>query len=368
MSISIIDNFELGADKPMDNRFVVGPGLKYETKAEITHKYTGLKTWDINDGLGYLWNGSSWELDPSSETIAVGPGSTSSIAKFTSSGNIGNSIMVESSGKITVSGILQASNLVGAGSNITNINANNISSGVLSLSRIQGSTNSIVVSNGVGLASSWLYLDDVTVGNSNKVEITNSSTGNHYLLSSLSDGSQGLYKNNSLVYKPLTDSLMLCKTSIGTDGVAPDYGLLVSGNVVLSGLNSYTESSTQSFTLVTDGTGDIKLDTGITIPYMGIILWNDDDLPRGFGICDGSTYLTPLGTASSPDMRQRFLFGAGNAVDVNTPGPESVGDENSYYGLTGVSASGVTASGMTHSYRSMHYIMYVGYPIIATSR
>ena len=49
MSIILVDNFQVNSNRPMDNRFVVGPNQFYTNRSDITYKYTGLRVYDIND-------------------------------------------------------------------------------------------------------------------------------------------------------------------------------------------------------------------------------------------------------------------------------------------------------------------------------
>jgi hypothetical protein len=71
MSIYLIDNFELGVNKPIDNRFIVGAGFTYPNKDSINNKYLGLRVWDTSVNQSFIWNGSTF----SAESIlgATGP-------------------------------------------------------------------------------------------------------------------------------------------------------------------------------------------------------------------------------------------------------------------------------------------------------
>lgn len=63
-----------------------------------------------------------------------------------------------------------------------------------------------------------------------------------------------------------------------------------------------------------DATGRIDTADDFTdFPLYGICLWaRPDYVPRGFAICDGSTYLTTEGrTVPTPDLRNKFIIGAG---------------------------------------------------------
>jgi hypothetical protein len=72
MPIIIIDNFQVDISNPIDNRFVVGsqsipsgpnpvyPTPFYAYKQDIVYKYPGLRIWDFNDNVPYVWDGTQW--------------------------------------------------------------------------------------------------------------------------------------------------------------------------------------------------------------------------------------------------------------------------------------------------------------------
>ena len=76
MAIKITDNFQVNIKNPIDNRFVVGsqsipggPGSIYPTpfyayrddiSSSIGFVYPGLRIWDFNDNLPYVWTGTTW--------------------------------------------------------------------------------------------------------------------------------------------------------------------------------------------------------------------------------------------------------------------------------------------------------------------
>ena len=170
MAIQIIDNFELGAAKPIDNRFVVGPGQFYTDKNTIPHKYTGLRVWDLtggSPGIGYVWDGSSWQTEASSSI--AGSGTANQVPKFIAPGNVVTDSIITDNGarvgiswttlgtspynshKLVVNGSIMSitGGFYGSGANITTINASNISSGFLSLSRLTNSpTGKVLISGG----------------------------------------------------------------------------------------------------------------------------------------------------------------------------------------------------------------------------
>jgi hypothetical protein len=72
MAIIIIDNFQVDISNPIDNRFVVGsqsiasgPSSMYPTpfyayRSDIVYRYPGLRIWDFNDNVPYVWDGAQW--------------------------------------------------------------------------------------------------------------------------------------------------------------------------------------------------------------------------------------------------------------------------------------------------------------------
>lgn len=352
MSIQIVDNFSLGTDKPIDNRFVVGPGQFYLNRDSIKNKYIGLRIWDINDNSAYVWKGSIWEIDSPGETGNVGPGVSGKIPKFTSSTTIGDSIIQEQDGKIIVTGILQASSFQGIGTSITKINASNISTGVLSVSRLQGALNQVIVGKGLGSSSSWINLSDITVGNSSKINLESSTDSTvHYLtMGKNATLSQTIYTSNLLKYYPSSGKMTLNGSlSVGTESDAPDSGLLVDGSVRFPGLSQFSEDpSVTKLTVVSSGPDfDLKFDTGTTIPIGGIIIWTQDEIPQGFVICDGSTYQNDYldQTIVTPDLRSKIPIGASDTYTLGSDGTFNA-----------------AAAGEPYEYIGVKFIMYIGYP------
>lgn len=62
------------------------------------------------------------------------------------------------------------------------------------------------------------------------------------------------------------------------------------------------------------------------VPTGAILMWSGsaDNIPEGWGLCDGSTYqrVDGTGTITAPDLRDRFIVGAGNEYDVGDTGGE----------------------------------------------
>jgi len=182
MSIKVIDNFEVNVTKPIDNRFVVGSQSFYTNRDSIPYKYSGLRIWDLNDNLPYVWTGATWSNETAAGTV-IGSGTAGRLVKFVGSGSsIANSIVSESGtgisvdGSITTTGnITTTAQFSGNGSSITSINANNITTGTLAIGRLPNGLSNQVLLSGASTPV-WTNLSSVNVGSStNAINATNTT-------------------------------------------------------------------------------------------------------------------------------------------------------------------------------------------------
>ena len=84
MAIIIVDNFQVDINNPIDNRFVVGsqsipsvgtyPTPFYAYRNDIVYKYPGLRIWDFNDNIPYVWNGITWINENTTGAVVFGSG------------------------------------------------------------------------------------------------------------------------------------------------------------------------------------------------------------------------------------------------------------------------------------------------------
>jgi hypothetical protein len=84
MAIIIVDNFQVDINNPIDNRFVVGsqsipsggtyPTPFYAYRNDIVYKYPGLRIWDFNDNIPYVWNGTTWINENTTGAIVFNSG------------------------------------------------------------------------------------------------------------------------------------------------------------------------------------------------------------------------------------------------------------------------------------------------------
>jgi len=86
MSIIITEGFQLNSNLPIDSRFVVGataygsnPPPFYSNRNAIVYKYPGLRIWDFNDNVPYVWDGAQW----------INENTTGAIVQNASTGNTG---------------------------------------------------------------------------------------------------------------------------------------------------------------------------------------------------------------------------------------------------------------------------------------
>lgn len=242
MSIQLVDNFYLNSSKPLDNRFVVGSQSYYTHRDLIDWKFVGMRVWDLNDGLNgipYVWTGSTYS---SENSVSIGgSGTVNRIPKFTTATTVVDSIIYDDGSnvgidnytpvfKFDVNGAIRTTDgFIGNGATISNINADNITSGTLLLNRLQNSSNSnwLLSSNTGGPGqSTWLNPTTVTVGSAtlatNATNATNASNVNvttfatnttSYLLFANTTG-------NTIVHTNLTNS----------PKINPSNGRLIIGN------------------------------------------------------------------------------------------------------------------------------------------
>jgi len=86
----------------------------------------------------------------------------------------------------------------------------------------------------------------------------------------------------------------------------------VGGNIAYTGLNVAGDVTVAETATATSWDG------GGTIPVGGIILWSGDTVPDGWALCSGAT----VSGVKTPDLRGRFILGAGQAPGLS---PRAIG-------------------------------------------
>jgi microcystin-dependent protein len=369
MSIQIVDNFQLNAGLPIDTRMVASGSAARDA---IQYKYEGLRVFDLSDGVPYAWRNGFWVSENSLSLF--GFGTASYIPKYKNIGGpsgsnvLENSIIIEqeigiikrigidttnytfpTSGqptatnvpvKLAVEGPIGSRNLppfggfFGDGSNISNINANNITSGTLTLNRIQTSGN---VGDILTVASSqpaWVSPNSITVARSNFVNLTQ-DTSNSLRYFVFYDGTsiptndyKKIYSNNSkaLTFQPSSGFIGI---NLSPNTTIPTCALDVNGQIKMR-----TGAANKSL-LMSDSNGlaSWKPQAEVSVPVGTIIMWGgpENQIPTNWVLCNGAaapsnSALYSLLTSPQwnnlfgpggkvPDLRERFVVGAGGTIN-----------------------------------------------------
>jgi hypothetical protein len=249
MSTQLVDNFQVNTTKPIDNRFVVGTGSFYLTRNDIVYKYPGLRVWDLNDSIPYVWDGSSWI---SENTVAIsGVGTVARIPKFTTSTVVGDSLMTDSgtyvgigyanetlaSEKLDVNGNIKSNGttgFIGFGGSITQLNATNVATGTLALARLQNDTLGKVLITGAS-SPVWENTSNISVGTASTIAVVDdtASATTHYIsfFSAVSGGTNKV-SSTRLQFFPSSGNLYVFG-NLGLGYLSPTNKLSINGSLTV---------------------------------------------------------------------------------------------------------------------------------------
>lgn len=235
MSIQIIDGFQVNTALPIDNRIVASGSV---ARNAISYKYEGLRVFDTNDNIPYVWLNGAWVSENASGVVASGT-TTNYIPVLNGTNIVGNSVIYQSGSNIgvnttspsatfSVNGSLSATTLSGNGASITGILGSNLNPGSIPVDGslpagskiINGSTGQVLVS-GVSYTY-WSNQSQLSVGTaslaSNVSIVSTTASSNHYLaffpndswVSALSGTNSSIRTNvsaNTITYNPGTNTL-----------------------------------------------------------------------------------------------------------------------------------------------------------------
>ena len=241
MAIQIIDGFQVNTALPIDNRIVASGST---ARNAIPYKYEGLRVFDTSDSIPYVYIGGTWSSENASGVLASGT-TTNYIPKLNGTNVVGNSVIYQNgsnigvsttspTAKLDVNGTVNATAITTAdGSGILQVNATNITTGTLPLSRLQGfaSTGQIIVAG--SSFPSWTNQNQLSVGTSSfaltasSVKLsTSSGTSNYNYIPFVNNTSQSaLYVDTSFVYDDIYNNLLVGSIRLGsTTGLTMSFG------------------------------------------------------------------------------------------------------------------------------------------------
>lgn len=312
MAIQLIDNFYINSEKPLDTRFVVGPSNFYGDRNDITHKYEGLRVWDLNDNSPFVWDGTQWINE---NTLGIsGTGAVNYVSKFNSVNSITDSQIFDdginvgigttlASNKLSVVGNVSATGFfIGNGSQIItlNINSSNVT-GKIGFNNLPNGTNEQILQS-TGTSTLWVAQNTLSVGSAtiavtatnatNATILQTSVSSDHYLLFSTGIGNTPVRtttSNNSIIINPSNGRVRINgnvgigvaastsnkltvfgNVSIGSTTAASSNGLRVQGETLLGNKTRISASGTND--AITPGSltiGFNSLNTNIKFDAFG---------------------------------------------------------------------------------------------------
>ena len=310
MPIQIIDGFKIKDSIPVDDRLVKS-GLNQ--RDSISYKYPGLRTFDLSDQIPYVWIGSKWQKESldsvlfySKSTVgwtqSIFNGITVTASNLLKVWNketneLINSSIVESiyrskstlglnfNGKLPdfnytldVNGDVTSQKLVGTGSNLTDLNASNISTGSLSASFIKPIVSEQILHT-YNNQTKWVFSSSMTL---DTINVNLGTTGSILLANSNLTTSNKIYGTSSFIYD--NGQILSMKDSSAN---TPCYSFYENTN---TGFYYNT-----GIIFAVNGDDKLKIDNkGIKVSYKGSIRFFDDpnwvitpETPVIYGSTDG---------------------------------------------------------------------------------
>ena len=342
--IQIIDGFNLQTSTPIDSRIVVADDTE---RALITSTYPGLRIWQVDTNTPYFWDESTGTPAWKSELDLVVTGvdgnvTDGKIPKFTSINptKIEDSQISDDGTTVTIDGILDVGgDLIFDGELIGDINADNITQGLLNLDRLyvgSGGVDDVLQIDITGVPK-FVSLSGISIGSSstsNQVKLNDVNDSQYYRFI-LREESTTPLDNSFDLYSYTTDLLLsqnstsMCILAHGGSKENPPYSFYdTTSNNILGGIYS---------------------DNSISVSYGNTEVGRFDD----------SGFKTIYGSESSPsisfigDMNTGIYRPLDNVISFSTDGNETVRmDTNGFKTILGSSTNPSISSFGTKTFSS----------------
>ena len=245
----------------------------------------------------------------SNVTISGGGGGGGSSLFIRDSGSVvGSAGTIDFGTNLNVSGISAGIVTVTAGINTAIINADSIDSGTLNVTGVSTFTaDKVFFKNGGTPLPATLQIETGVAGVGNTIRSSNTLD---------------LVTNGSAFKLELDTTNAIIAGGTGVAQYVQLYGAgseklkTIGSGVTVTGTTFSNQLSVSGVCTATsfDGDGSLITNVGGTIPSGGIILWSGaaNAIPTGWYLCDGQN--------STPDLRNRFVVGAGDSYAVDATG------------------------------------------------
>lgn len=262
---------------------------------------TGQLWYDSGNTLPKIWNGTSWD------NMILQNGSNISVGNITASGNATISGNESIGGNLTVGGTTSlAGNIISS----VNIDGNEALGGNLTVAGTISAVGNIRTSGNLYVSGNAVIAGTVTtIGYSNiVVDAKTITVANSVSTSALIDGAGLNAGTPTVAYIHYNDAANAWTTA---------NGFSCGGNLTVTGTSALTGVVTAP--TAANGTSNTQVATTAfvannSIPPGGIIMWSGTivSVPTGWYLCDGSN--------GTPDLRNRFIVGAGSTYSVGGTG------------------------------------------------
>ena len=338
--LSATDGFFSGivtavGDASFSGNVSVGGTLTYEDVTNIDA--VGLVT--AQNGIVV---GSGITLSKDGDIFATG------ITTISENLKVGTGVTISPDGDGFFTGVVTATSYAGDGSNLTGIDATQIVTGNTSVQTVDtGSDGHVKITTegservridssgrmGIGDDSPDRELVVKHASSNSTIKIESANTHTSQLMFADSDGEQvgrvAVFHGSGQV---TSNSLTLDTAGTARIRVEPAGNVNVAQNLKVAGVCTATSFS---------GDGSALTGLGGGVPSGCILIWSgaSNAIPTGYVICDGNN--------STPDLRDRFVIGAGNNYAVDATGgaaTDTVTSTGNYTGATRTGTYGVAGA------------------------